>query len=235
MSGPVLKNTLGKGARNPIFGESDVFSANITPFALADWSDSEIKRAITSGIKPDGRPLHPEMPHFIYNRMAEQDVHAIIAYMRTLPPIHFTPPKPELPFWLGLVARVLPKPYVPVEVPERSDTVNYGRYLVDIAECRACHSSDLSGGLTFSIPGGGKVTSVNLTPVPGSPLGSWSRQEFIAVFKLLADPETRQTEVPEGGLNSVMPWAQYSQLSEADLGAIYDYLRSIPPVKTADR
>ena len=152
MSGPVLENTLGKGARNPIFGESDVFSANITPFALADWSDSEIKRAITSGIKPDGRPLHPEMPHFTYNRMAEQDVHAIIAYMRTLPPIHFTPPKPELPFWLGLVARVLPKPYVPLELPERSDTVNYGRYLVDIAECRACHSSDLSGGLTFSIP-----------------------------------------------------------------------------------
>jgi hypothetical protein len=32
------------------------------------------------------------------------------------------------------------------------------------------------------------------------------------------------------GLNTVMLWREYSGLSDGDLGAIYDYMRTVGPV-----
>ena len=59
--GPVIAGTKGQGAPLRVLRPS-VFSANITPFGIAEMSDGEVVRAITSGIGRDGETLHVFMP-----------------------------------------------------------------------------------------------------------------------------------------------------------------------------
>lgn len=79
----------GKGGRTfkGPWGES--ISANITAdpvVGLGGWSDDEIKRAITQGIARDGHKLKPPMAYAAYASMTAQDLDAIVAFLRTLPP-----------------------------------------------------------------------------------------------------------------------------------------------------
>jgi mono/diheme cytochrome c family protein len=60
-------------------------AANITPTNLGDWSDAEIRRAITDGVRPDGQLLLPPMAFGYYKNIAAGDLDAIVAYLRTLP------------------------------------------------------------------------------------------------------------------------------------------------------
>lgn len=65
-------------------------SANITSHrvkGIGAWTDGEIKRAISQGISRDGRKLQPPMPFAFYARLAPADLDAIVAYLRTLPPL----------------------------------------------------------------------------------------------------------------------------------------------------
>jgi len=54
---------------------------------IGAWTDAEIKRAITKGISRDGRKLRPPMGFEYYSRMTEADLDAIVAYLRTVPPL----------------------------------------------------------------------------------------------------------------------------------------------------
>jgi len=69
------------------FGES--FSRNITSHrekGIGAWTDDQIKRAITQGVRPDGTRLKPPMGYSWYARMTDADLNAIVAYLRTVPP-----------------------------------------------------------------------------------------------------------------------------------------------------
>jgi mono/diheme cytochrome c family protein len=63
-------------------------SANLTsaPNALARWTDDEVAAMIRTGHRPDGTAMMGPMGFSFYAGMADDDVHAIIAYLRTLPP-----------------------------------------------------------------------------------------------------------------------------------------------------
>jgi mono/diheme cytochrome c family protein len=64
-------------------------SRNITPHpdrGIGKWSDAEIKRAITQGVGRDGRKLQPPMAYAWYAGIRSEDLDAIVAYLRTLPP-----------------------------------------------------------------------------------------------------------------------------------------------------
>lgn len=64
-------------------------AANITsdPVAgLGAWTDEEIKRAITEGVGRGGRALLPVMPFQNYRNMTRDDLAAVVAYLRSLPP-----------------------------------------------------------------------------------------------------------------------------------------------------
>ena len=64
-------------------------SRNITSHGTAGlgaWSDDEIKGAISKGVRKDGTPLKPPMAFQSYARMTAQDLSAIVAYLRTVPP-----------------------------------------------------------------------------------------------------------------------------------------------------
>jgi len=66
-----------------------VMSRNVTPDpedGVGKWSDAEIKRATTAGIRPDGTRLSPAMPYPWYKGLRAADLDAMIAYLRTVPP-----------------------------------------------------------------------------------------------------------------------------------------------------
>ena len=81
-----LVNGLGAGGmvfRGP-WGESK--ATNLTPAGLGKWTDDEIKKAITTGVRPDGKQLKPPMGMSYYANMSPADLDALVAYLRTLPP-----------------------------------------------------------------------------------------------------------------------------------------------------
>jgi hypothetical protein len=75
------------------------FTNNLTSdkeTGLGNWTDEEIKTAMTRGISRDGRRFLPFfMPWTSFVNLKEEDRNAIVAYLRTIPPIHNLVPKPE--------------------------------------------------------------------------------------------------------------------------------------------
>jgi hypothetical protein len=62
-------------------------SANLTPSGLGEWSAAEIERAIRTGVSRDGHKLFPPMPFAAYNNIDDDDMAALITYLRSLPPL----------------------------------------------------------------------------------------------------------------------------------------------------
>jgi len=83
---PDIENQLGAGGFEMPGPWGLSVAANITPANLGDWSDAEIERAITQGVRPDGTRLKPPMPFGHYANIRNEDLAAIVAYLRTLPP-----------------------------------------------------------------------------------------------------------------------------------------------------
>jgi mono/diheme cytochrome c family protein len=87
-SGVDFQNSLGKGGREFKGPWGVAVSRNITSSkdkGVGDWSDADIKRAITQGVRKDGTKLKPPMGYSYYAKMTDGDVDAVVAYLRTLP------------------------------------------------------------------------------------------------------------------------------------------------------
>ncbi|MBK8340221.1 MAG: c-type cytochrome [Flavobacteriales bacterium] len=241
---PLTPGTLGKGGER--FDETmnfpgTFFARNITPFGIKEWSDGEIYRAITSGVSRDGHPFFPVMPYPNYNKLDNEDVYSIIAYLRSLPPIEATHPASEPAFPVSVILHTIPEPAAPAKRPDPTDVLAYGAYMTNAAACMECHTKTekgkkigepFAGGFEFVFPGGSTVRSANITPHPTTGIGAWDKATFIARFKQHADSAYVPPPInwQEGDFQTVMPWMMYSGMSEQDLGAIFDYLRSLPPV-----
>ena len=76
---------------------------------------------------------------------------------------------------------------------------------------------------------GGACRAANITPDLETGIGSWSKDMFIKRFKFYENNDS--LDVKHGEINSEMPWSIYSRMTEEDLGSIYDYLRTVNPVK----
>lgn len=214
---------------------------NITPdgeTGIGDWTDGEIVRAMREGVSRDGEALFPIMPWFMYTGLSDEDAAAVIAYLRAQQPVRSFRPDRRLDFPLNVVFRFYPHPLAgPIAPVPRSDTVAYGRYLTKIARCEFCHTARVrgrlepvaerlfSGGVPFVM---GREThySKNLTPHPDG-LGGWTKAGFIGRFRRHTEPFPVVEE-----RNSEMNWIAFSGMSDEDLGAIWDFLRTLPPLET---
>ena len=237
---PVVPGTEGMGGRTLEEGELKVHIPNITPAALKDWTDGEIARAITEGIDKEGQALAPMMPYTEYKYLAKEDVYAIVAYLRTMPAIENEVPDIELPFPLTLIFPTIPDSATPKALPDSSDPLATGEYLVRVAGCFFCHTpftdgqypegTEFSGGQEFADAKFGVARSANITPDLNTGIGSWTKEMFIARFKSYADSAGRN--IPLGGevYQTAMPWTLLAGMTENDLAAIYDYLRTVKPV-----
>jgi mono/diheme cytochrome c family protein len=243
-SGPIVDGTHGRGGE--IFDQKLGFpgsfaSPNITPFNLKDWSDAEIYRAITSGVTKEGKAMFPIMPYPYYQSLDTEDILSVIAYLRSISPIESTVPESEATFPMNIIVNTFPKPASPVKRPPVSDTVNYGKYLVQAAGCVECHTPAehgqilkelaYSGGREFQMPDGSLLISSNITPDPETGIGKWTADAFIFRFKRYEMPAYTPPMLQKGEMQSIMPWTMYAGMDTTDLLAIYSYLSSLEPVK----
>jgi mono/diheme cytochrome c family protein len=236
------------GAGGQCFGKDQgmpgqICTSNITPdpeTGLGAWSDGEILRAIREGVSRDGRALFPLMPYVAYRSLSEEDGRAVVAYLRALPPARNVVARSEIDFPVSFFIKMAPRPLDgPVPEPNRQLRAAHGKYLAAVSGCHFCHTpvddkhvsipgQDFSGGQEFKGPWG-TVRSANLTP-DATGLGERDEAAFVGLFKAFAVPEGDIPQVPLAQ-NTIMPWLTRARMTEEDLGAIYTYLRTVPPIE----
>ncbi len=240
-SGPIKPELLGAGGEPFSLGPAGVlYAKNITPAAIGSWTDGELQRAVTAGVSRDGTPLFPLMPYPHFGAMAADDMHAVLAYVRTLRAIEGPVPPRTLNFPMNLIVRTIPAAAAPQPRPSPDDKVAYGRYMTRSALCADCHSPiddrgqplpgrDFAGGTEF-LETGYRVRAANITPDADTGIGSWTEAQFIDKFKGFETPSLAVLSETERRQNTPMPWTAYAGMTREDLGAIYAYLRTQPPV-----
>ncbi|WP_256010475.1 c-type cytochrome [Desertivirga xinjiangensis] len=241
-SGPLDTNGVGTGGEkfdHNIGFPGEVYVPNITPYNLGKWTDGEIYRAITSGVKKDGSAIFPIMPYKAYSKMDTEDIYSIIAYLRTLPPKETGSPERSLDFPVNFLVNTMPVKAQPQKIPAKEDQLAYGAYLVNSASCRDCHTKqekgtpiegmDFAGGYDFRLPGG-TVSSANITQDLETGIGRWSKEQFISRFKSYQNPHAMKS-VSEGDFQTVMPWTMYGNMETSDLEAIFTYLKTVKPIR----
>lgn len=220
-----------------------VFRApNITPdpeTGIGRATDASIARALRHGVGIDGRALLPFME---MQGLADDDLAAIVSYLRTQEPVSHAVPPHEYTL-LGRIVRAtaLADPVGPAEPPPpvapRAVGIETGRYLAgSVSNCWACHTerSPSTGGLLSprfsgakSMPGGAGSDTVwappNLTPDP--------RTGRLMQLGLDEDGFVERMRAGRVLPGSPMPWDVYRRMSEDDLRSIYRFLMSLPPVE----
>lgn len=242
-SAPLVAGSFGKGG--DVFGREMGFpgvfvSRNITPAGVGALTDGQLYRAITTGVAHDGSPLFDIMPYRDYGRMDPEDIKAIIAYIRTLAPVSNTIPPPVADFPVNILINTFPKKAEPQKRPDPSDTLAYGAYMTNAAGCIVCHTKlekgkvvgqPFAGGFEFPMGGGYVIRSANITP-DETGIKGLAKADFIARFKAFSDPTVAHAvDMSKGDVQTIMPWTLYAGMTEEDLGAIYDYLRTVPAVQ----
>ena len=107
------------------------------------------------------------------------------------------------------------------------DVVERGRYLATAANCVSCHTHDggapFAGGLAFQTPLG-TIYSTNITPDSETGIGKWSEADLIRAMHEGIAPGGRQ-------LYPAFPYPSFTRVTDADVRAIYAYLRTLKPVR----
>jgi mono/diheme cytochrome c family protein len=206
---------------------------NLTPdpeTGIGQWTDGEVVRAIREGVSRDGRPLFPLMNYPGYRDFSDEDVLAIVAYLRSRKPIARDNGQTELDFPVGMMIRTVPQPLdgPPLGVP--ASGVERGRAMLKIMLCAECHTprdnrgnvtpgKELAGGTEFKGPWG-TVYSANITSHPAAGIGAYSNDDLKRVFK---DGKNRT-----GRDLWVMPWSLTKNLTDADIDALIAAMRELP-------
>ena len=243
-SGPMKEGTEGRGGDYFDQGvgiPGVVYAKNITPDTangIGKYTDEELVRVITTGITRTGDTLFPIMPYPHYNTMSKDDIHSIIAYIRTLKPSSKKIPERKLMIPVSLVYPKLRSASLDSNrKPDVSDMVNYGAYMWNAAACMDCHTQmDEKGFVMSKLMAGGRkfdlgtfvVTSANLTPDTATGIGKWAEQMFLDKFKNYRDKMAYASN--PGKNNSIMPWSMYANMDDFDLKAIYRFLQTLQPV-----
>jgi mono/diheme cytochrome c family protein len=246
LSGPPLPGTLGRGGdkfdKETAGIPGILYAKNITPAGIGRYSDGELMRTITNGVTKEGKAIFPLMPYIGYNHLTKEDLYSIVAYIRSLKPIKNDVPEGSLDFPLNLIVKTIPpKSFVPSPEPNRNNSTEYGKYLVTVAGCFDCHTQQIKGkfqmhkafggGFEFTFPAG-VVRSANISPDDISGIGKWTKEQFVSRFKVMdADSNQIVSVNSMKEFNTPMPWTMYAGMTREDLGAVYDYLKTVRPVK----
>jgi mono/diheme cytochrome c family protein len=199
---------------------------NLTPGGRgAQLTDEDMERAIRHGVRRDGTSLLI-MPSNEFAGMSDEDVAAIIAYLRSVPAVTDVQPAPAP----GPVLRALhvagqlelrPAARIDHRAPHVASvpmepTAAYGKYLA--VGCTGCHGDGFSGGKMPGAPPDWKPAA-NITPTG---IGHYSEADFIRLMR---------TGIRPGGVpvDTLMPWKMLREMNDTEIVALYRYLRTVPP------
>jgi mono/diheme cytochrome c family protein len=219
------------------------YSANITLDAetgIGKMPDEQIARLLRFGVN-----RNDQMAVMPSSAMSDEDIAAVIGFMRSGDPL-FAPENKKMPpselTLLGKVAlfatgafNVPDRPVSGIKTPDKANKVEYGRYLAhDVFDCAGCHSPGLdpkrgvgpeafSGGFEFVDASGEKILSTNITFHPTG-IGAWSQEEFGTAL--------RDGLRPKGSGVLRLPMPRFRGMEEQQVEAIYAYLQSKPQLPT---
>ena len=222
-----------------------IFSPNITPdkeTGIGAWSDADFLKAVHEGVGKDGKNLYPAFPYASYTYLTDEDVLAIKAYLFSQPAQKNVAPANTLrsPYNNRGLMAIWSKFYNPNErfkpVAEKSVSWNRGAYLTEaLGHCGDCHTprtmlqaldnrKKFSGGLAEG------WRAYNLSSDKESGIGNWTAQDMEAYLK---------TGHSQNRGSAFGPMAQavhlsFQKLTDSDLKAIVEYVRSVPPVSNPD-
>jgi mono/diheme cytochrome c family protein len=244
----VPKGSVNAGGRRYDGPFGTVYSTNITPdrqTGIGTWTDDQIIAAIRLGRRPNGERLLPVHPFPVFNGMAEGDLRALVAFLRTTPavaqpnqPRRITVPLFEsvfLPAWLAAFApRETPPPKAPTAGVAR------GEYLVKaVGHCGECHTprtmtmaSDSSRFLAGTAKGPEDQAIPNITPDRDTGIGTWTVE---AIADYLGTGNKPDGDVAAGLMGEVIEGtlAGYKDMTQADRLAIAEYLKTIPALRNS--
>ena len=239
-------NAGGKKFEGP-FGT--VYSANITPdreTGIGAWTDEQITTAIRSGRRPSGERLLPVHPFTSFNGMAEEDLRALVAFLRSVPPAHRpnTPKKIVVPMFERVFLPVWLAAFASTETPPAAAPVAglpRGEYLIRaVGHCGECHTP--RSALTMAVDGSrflagnSKKTgpegqaAPNITPDNATGIGEWTEEQIVTYLGTGNRPDGDVAGGLMGG-NIQGTLAGYKDMTPADLHAIARYLKSIPAIR----
>jgi mono/diheme cytochrome c family protein len=173
------------------------------------------------------------MPSQEFSHFSDEDLGALIAYMKTVAPMD----RARVPISLGPIGRVLVvtgKFPIAAEVIDHANlkpvtvtaarSVEYGRYLA--VGCIGCHGPNYSGG---RITGGPPdwPAAANLTTHEKAAVAGWSETDFIKTLRTGHRPDGTE-------ISPVMPRA-FGQMNDTELGALWLFLKSLPAAATGSR
>jgi len=217
---------------------------NITPdpvTGIGAWRPADLARALRHGTSPDGDPYYPAFPYPSYAGMTDQDIADLYAFLMAQPAVtrqnrgHDLGFPYNLRFTLGIWQALYHDGEAFTPQAGRDAAWNRGAYLVrHLGHCGECHSPrgflgavDTSRELAGNPQGpeGGKIP--NLTPAPGG-LDVWSESDIAYELKTGFTPDGEFLGEAMGEVieNST------GKLTDQDMAAIANYLKSLPAVAT---
>jgi len=231
-TGPVMAKFLSGGLTfdTPAF---EVTAPNITPdreTGIGTWSDNDIKKGITDGVRPNGIPLAPIMASAFYKALMPSDLDAVVAYLRTVKPLKNKVPDPN--YKAAAAHEAYPLAETKATAADMRDKVKRGQYLATIGHCMECHTPRIRGHQDFvndlgkggrEFPGPwGKSESRNITPSKTKGIGEWTDAEIKRAI-------TQGIRKDGSKLKPPMAYAYYAKMTNVDLDGVVAWLRTLPP------
>jgi mono/diheme cytochrome c family protein len=213
-----------------------IYSSNITSdpqTGIGNWTNDQFYQAMHDGKDDEGKNLYPAFPYPWFHLATREDDDAMLAFLKTTPPVHYTPPENGLHFPMNIRATVKIWNLLYLDSgtfkpdPGQSEEWNRGAYLVNgLGHCGGCHTpknrlgADQSGHL-FE---GGTLddwVAPDLTSNERTGLGAWSVDD---ITEYLA--HGRNKRAAAGGAMADVITYSTSLLNDADRHAIAVYLKS---------
>jgi mono/diheme cytochrome c family protein len=219
-----------------------IYSTNITPsqeFGIGRYTEQEFAQALRRGIRRDGAHLYPAMPYTSYAKLTDDDVHALYLYFtQAVTAVDARGPETDLPFPMNIRASMLAWNLLFLDGnvfapdPHQSAEWNRGAYLVQgAAHCSTCHTPrgflmQEEASRAFSGAQVGPWYAPNITSDQVSGIGSWTRDELVAYLRT----GRSQGKAQAAGSMAEAVEHSFQYVSDADLGAIATYVKTIPAV-----